>query len=130
MLVEPSTRDDFLGIPGGYVEPGETPRETVARKVREELGIEPEIGRLLVVDWAPAHDGEKIVFVFDGALLDEQQRGRIKLNQASLKGFSFHPPADSAPLLMDRLTRRIDAAIPARAANQTTYLEHGEAFAR
>jgi hypothetical protein len=27
---------------------------------------------------------------------------------------------------MERLTKRIDAAIPARATNQTTYLEHGE----
>jgi ADP-ribose pyrophosphatase YjhB (NUDIX family) len=66
MLVKP-TYKSFWDIPGGYVEPGESPAEGCAREVREELGIEPHIGKLLVTDWAPtSKDGDKVLFVFDG----------------------------------------------------------------
>ena len=52
MMVVPSYKD-YLDIPGGYIEHGETPTRAAAREVKEELGITPPIGRLLVIDWAP-----------------------------------------------------------------------------
>lgn len=36
-------------LPGGHLEWGEDPRECVARELHEELGVIPEIGRLLFV---------------------------------------------------------------------------------
>lgn len=36
-------------VPGGFSEPDEHPQETVAREVREELGVECEVGELFAV---------------------------------------------------------------------------------
>ncbi|MFI1503821.1 NUDIX domain-containing protein [Streptomyces sp. NPDC020597] len=129
MLVQPTNREDkFLGIPGGYVPPGETPYETAVRQVKEEIGIDAPVGRLLVVDWAPSGDDEKIVFVFEGAVLDAETQRRIRLNPESTSGFDFYEPERTSDpeMLMLRLIKRIEAAVPARAARTTAYLEHGE----
>ncbi len=54
-------------LPGGVVEPGESPRDGIVREVREELGLEVEAHRLLAVDWLPPWAGwdDACVLVFD-----------------------------------------------------------------
>jgi 8-oxo-dGTP diphosphatase len=58
---------DYWDIPGGYVEPGESPHDAARREVREELGIDVPVGRMLAVDWAPSDkEGDKLLFLFEG----------------------------------------------------------------
>jgi ADP-ribose pyrophosphatase YjhB (NUDIX family) len=59
------TYKDYWDIPGGYVEPGESPLGACRREIREELSIAPPIaGQPLVIDWAPADgEGDKILFI-------------------------------------------------------------------
>lgn len=115
-------------IPGGIVEPGETPYQACVREVREELGIEPPIGRLLVADWAPRPDeGDKILFVFDGGEIDGALLKQIKFADNELSAYGFYPADELDDLLIERLARRVKAAVTARELGETVYLEHGRA---
>ena len=47
----------FLDIPGGFLEPGEHPEDGAKREVMEELGIEVELGELLIITMDEYVDG-------------------------------------------------------------------------
>ena len=89
LLVKPTYKDGW-DLPGGYVEPGESPLAACSREVAEELGIRPAIGPLLLVDWAPnEREGDKLLFVFDGGSLDEHLVARIALPAGELERYEY-----------------------------------------
>jgi len=125
MLVEPTYKDHWE-IPGGIMEGGETPREACRREVKEELGLDIEPGRLLVVDWAPAPPvGDKVLFVFDGGVLDAAKLDTIIFADGEIASYAFVAPDAVSPRVPDRLAKRISSAVAARDACRTSYLEHG-----
>lgn len=125
LMLEP-TYKDYREIPGGYVEVGESPRQACIREVHEELGIEPEIGRLLAVDWAPSpSEGDKVLYIFDGGVLTTELQRRIRLQPSEVGSYDFHPASALMGLTIPRLARRIEAAVQARGAGKVAYLEHG-----
>jgi 8-oxo-dGTP pyrophosphatase MutT (NUDIX family) len=108
------------------VEPGESPLAACVREVREELGITPPIGPLLVVDWAPTQgEGDKILFIFAGGTLSADQLAAIRLAPDELRSYGFHDLADADALLIPRLSRRLAVALDAYRARETRYVEQG-----
>ncbi|MEY9876922.1 8-oxo-dGTP diphosphatase [Streptacidiphilus sp. MAP12-33] len=125
LLVKPTYKPGWE-IPGGYLHPGETPSEGAGREVKEELGVTPPIGRLLVADWAPhPTEGDKLLFVFDGGVLPAEERAQINLDGLEIGEYAFHAADQIDELLIPRLARRVHAAIDARSAAATSYLENG-----
>ncbi|MEU9112990.1 NUDIX domain-containing protein [Streptomyces sp. NPDC048483] len=109
------------------METGESPRQACIRELREELGIEPEIGRLLAVDWAPipAEGDDKVLYIFDGGALTRELQGQIPLQSPEIGSYDLHPASALADLAIPRLARRIEPAVQARTAGRVAYLAHG-----
>jgi ADP-ribose pyrophosphatase YjhB (NUDIX family) len=125
MLVKP-TYKPLWDIPGGYVQAGESPGAALRREVTEELGTSLPVGALLAVDWAPhPAEGDKLLFVFDGGELSPQQVAAIRVDGDEISEFAFRERGELDGLLIARLSRRVHAALDARAAGRAMYLEHG-----
>ncbi len=77
-------------LPGGVVDPLESPAQCVAREVREELGVDVEVRSLLAVNWLPPWRGwaDATVFVFDLGVADEDLLAR---STSAAQGDSRHP---------------------------------------
>lgn len=89
VAVKPNYRDHWL-LPGGGVDAGEDARGTTVREIREELGLEVEVGRLLVVNWVPssARIGAPmgVHFVFDAGVIPAAElERRIRLQASELE---------------------------------------------
>ena len=126
LLVQPSYKPTWE-IPGGVVEAGESPRAAARREVTEELGIDPAIGTLLIVDWVspapPRTDG--LVLIYDGGTLDAGEARSIRLAAGELNAYGFVDMEGAVGLVSERLERRIKAALRAKRVGRAIELEDG-----
>lgn len=59
------TINDFWCLPGGKLEAGESLTDCVRRELVEELGVEPEVGKLLAIQQFGDSSEESIEFFFE-----------------------------------------------------------------
>lgn len=115
-------------LPGGVVDPDEGPRETVAREVAEELGIDLEPRGLLSVNWLPPYRGwsDAVLCVFDlGAHPDVVDRATLQPTEvAALHWCTPDEVAQhAAPYVARHLAQVWDGE---RVRPDTVYLSGGE----
>jgi 8-oxo-dGTP diphosphatase len=125
LLVRPTYKEGWL-LPGGALEPDESPLAACRRELTEEIGFAPPLGELLCVDWVPSRppwDGG-LVFLFDGGVLAPAQIAGITLPADELEGFEFVPPDDLDAMLARPAAPRVRACL-ARRGHGAVYLEDG-----
>jgi 8-oxo-dGTP diphosphatase len=126
LVVKPNYRDYWLFV-GGQLDAGETPEQACRREVKEEIGLDVEIGRLLVVDWTPPTPERSlpmVVFIFDGGTVFDGavEPDRITLDDHELDEFRFVPVEAALTLLSANDQRRLPIALEARLTGTTRYL--------
>jgi len=113
-------------LPGGIVEPGETPRDGAIREVREELGIDLAVGSLLVADWLPPYLGwdDAVEMIFDGGRVTEQQLASFSLQENEIRRVELVSLDVAATLVTPLSHRRLSVAV-GQSGGETAYLEDG-----
>jgi len=121
VIVEP-TYTDHWNLPGGEIEIGESPLDACRREVREELGLDLPIDRLLCVDYLRVRDAFR--FLFDGGRVDDGFIDRCVLPADELRSARFATVDDATALLHPQAARRVRHCLSNFDA--TLYLEDGE----
>lgn len=78
-------------LPGGVVDPSESPATCVVREIREELGLDVSVRGLLAVNWLPPWRGwsDATVFVFDLGVVDAAFVNRATLERREIRAVRF-----------------------------------------
>lgn len=127
LLVKP-TYTTTWNIPGGVIETDESAKRGCLREVREELGLDVPIGRLIAVDYTStdARSEEKLVFLFDGGVLDAPAIVRIRLPPDELSAYRLVLPEEAPAVVNDKMARRLPPALRAQRQGHTVYLHDGD----
>lgn len=95
LLTETTYKEDWE-LPGGIVEPGETPRQGAQREVLEEIGLAFELGEPVLTDWMPPslNWSDAIEFIFFGGALSPNLVAATQPNDGEIRALHWVPPED------------------------------------
>ena len=112
-------------LPGGVVDPSESPAQCVVREVREELAIDVQVRGLLAVNWLPPWRGwtDATVFVFDLGAADDDLIARSTLERREIRALHFVGEEEWEERVAPYNQRLL--AFLATHAGPTAYLEDG-----
>jgi 8-oxo-dGTP pyrophosphatase MutT (NUDIX family) len=127
MLVKPTYKSGWE-IPGGGVEQYESPKQCCKREIQEELGLERNIGELLVVDYNSETEEktESLMFIFDGGTLTSTEIESVQLCDDELSEFRFFAAETLPNDMVTALRKRVLMAWQQKTKGSDVYLENQE----
>lgn len=114
-------------LPGGVVDPLESPAAAVVRELHEELGVSAQVRSLAAVSWLPAWRGwdDATLFVFEVAVPAEELAA-IRLEAREIRAVHWCDLTELTEHAADYTARVARAALAALdAGDGTVYLEDG-----
>ena len=109
LLTETRYKDDWE-LPGGIVEPGESPRVGAEREVMEEIGFAVGFRDAAIIDWMPPYLGwsDAIEFIYDGGTLEEDVAAALQVvDTRELAALHWVEPRDLDERVTELSARRI-----------------------
>jgi ADP-ribose pyrophosphatase YjhB (NUDIX family) len=127
LLVKPVYKAGWE-LPGGVVEEDESPKAGCRREVREELGLDMSIGRLLALDYnaATQEKTESLMFIFDGDVLTTEMLDQIRLPAGELSAWRCYDATALPETMTPTLRRRVFRAWRQLTYGGDVYLEDQE----
>lgn len=125
-MCETSFKPDFE-LPGGIVEPYESPRDGAIREMYEELGVTLSPDRVLVVDWLRPYLGweDAVEVVFGAERLSAAQVASVRPDGHEILALHWLEPEAAVATMTDFGGRRLRSALAAASDGVTRYTEAG-----
>lgn len=122
----------YWDLPGGVVDPGESPARAVVREIAEELRVEATVRALSLVSWLPPWRGwdDALLYVFDVAGSEqplEEQVERAVLEPREIRAVHWADVETVSERCAPYTARLIEHALEQiDSAAGTAYLENGD----
>ncbi|PIZ98630.1 MAG: hypothetical protein COX77_03825 [Candidatus Komeilibacteria bacterium CG_4_10_14_0_2_um_filter_37_10] len=121
LIVKPNYADYWL-LPGGVIEKDESPLQAIQREIQEEIGLEQQDFKLVVVDYVATDEhSESIKFLFIGGDLAVD---KIKLDNKELSEFKYVKLDKALMLLHKNIAQRIETYFQEQ--KEFLYIENGQ----
>ena len=127
LLCELTYKKDW-DLPGGVVDPEESPAHCVVREIDEELGIEVTVHGLLAVNWLPPYRGwdDALLCLFDLGVVDEGILEAATLLRREIRGAHWVAPDALAAHVAPYTAAMLSEVLPGVTAEElvgTAYIE-------
>jgi ADP-ribose pyrophosphatase YjhB (NUDIX family) len=119
LIVKPGYKEGWLFV-GGMVEDLETPTEALQREIKEEVGLDLEIGRLLCVDFGPKEKGS-IILIFDCGTVKSDEK--ISYTDNEIINHKFVTQEKAMKLLRPKGAHRLSFVLKGLEKDTVSYLE-------
>lgn len=126
LLCETRYKEDWE-LPGGIVEPGESPLQGCRREMVEEMGWAPRVGGVLVVDWLRPWRGweDAVELVFDTEPVSPADAEALRPDGREIAALHWLSPEQAAARMTSFGADRLASALQARAQSTSFYAEAG-----
>lgn len=116
-------------LPGGVVDPKESPAACVVREISEELGVGVGIDALITVNWLPPWRGwdDAVLFLYDLGTVPRSFVDDLTLLRRELKAVHWVAPEDVATHVAPYNVRMLAQVLSATGDPCPPYLENSEA---
>jgi 8-oxo-dGTP pyrophosphatase MutT (NUDIX family) len=127
LILKPTYKKGWT-IPGGQIDPGESPWEACRRETEEECGLIVRRARLACVDFRPPKPERPggVRFLFDCGTLPGEAFDAVTLQETEIEDYRLADLDEALDLLSGPLRRRISEAVDRRGC---VYLEDGRPVA-
>jgi len=108
LLVSSHKWFDKLTIPGGHIELGETMQDSVVREVKEEVGLDVSVERLLLTQEAiyTSQFWKKRHYIFFDYLC-KCEKDQVTIDNREIQGYSWVWPGEALRLNLESFTRNV-----------------------
>ena len=115
-------------LPGGVVDPDESPATAVERELREELGVEVEVRGLLAVNWLPPWRGwdDAVLLLFDLGTVGRGFTDGLTLSPREIAGVHWCPPELVAERAAPYTTRMLERVAAGEHTAYPVYFENSD----
>ena len=129
LLVKPSYYK-FWHLPGGFVDEHESPLQAISREISEEINLNMEPERLMMVDYEAGGEQTKevLVFIFDFGTVDQDKFIQLKVDNSEIIDFGFFDMDTAIRLVGPDRSNRLEICYQVHQNSSFYYLNNHKPF--